>query len=71
MKTSVINKNSGDYGKFTNVQYSKDLAFATGRWQDLVRNGEVTSLTVNDATVDAGIRVDCKCNFSNRFTCSY
>ena len=55
MKTSVINKNSGDYGKFTNVQYSKDLAFATGRWQDLVRNGEVTSLTVNDATVDAGI----------------
>ena len=55
MKTSVINKNSGDYGKFTNVQYSKDLAFATGRWQDLVRNGELTSLAVNDATVDAGI----------------
>jgi|TARA_R110000751_G_scaffold77407_1_gene156126 hypothetical protein len=55
MKTSVINKNSGDYGKLTNVQYSKDLAFATGRWQDLVRNGELTSLAVNDATVDAGI----------------
>jgi hypothetical protein len=55
MKTSVINKNSGDYGKFTNVQYSKDIAFATGRWQDLVRNAELTSLAVNDATVDAGI----------------
>jgi|TARA_R110002167_G_C12312833_1_gene618319 hypothetical protein len=55
MKTSVINKNSGDYGKLTNVQYSKDLAFATGRWQDLVRNGELTSLAVTDATVDAGI----------------
>tara|TARA_R110000787_G_scaffold139116_1_gene252784 strand:- start:3754 stop:4308 length:555 start_codon:yes stop_codon:yes gene_type:complete len=55
MKTSVINKNSGDYGKFNFVVNSKDVAFASGRWQDLVRNGEVTSLVVNDATVDAGI----------------
>ena len=29
MKTSVINKNSGDYGKFTNVLHSKDIAFAS------------------------------------------
>tara|TARA_R110000787_G_scaffold12366_1_gene39910 strand:+ start:29 stop:583 length:555 start_codon:yes stop_codon:yes gene_type:complete len=55
MKTSVINKNSGDYGKFTNVLNTKDIAFASEAWQDLVRNGEITSLAVNDATVDAGI----------------
>ena len=55
MKTSVINKNSGDYGKFTNVLHSKDIAFASEKWQDLVRNAELTSLAVTDATVDAGI----------------
>ena len=55
MKTSVINKNSGDYGKFTNVLNSKDIAFASEKWQDLVRNAELTSLVVADATVDAGI----------------
>ena len=55
MKTSVINKNSGDYGKFTNVLNSKDIAFASEAWQDLVRNAELTSLAVVDGTVDAGI----------------
>ena len=39
----------------TGTMTNKDLAFATGSWQDLVRNGTLTSLAVNDATVDAGI----------------
>ena len=39
----------------TGVTHSKDLAFASGRWQDLVRSGVLTSLTVIDGTVDAGI----------------
>ena len=55
MRSDVINKSSGSYGKFDFVTYSKDMAFASGRWQDLVRNGVLTSLDVNDATVDAGI----------------
>ena len=55
MKTKYLNENSGDYGKFDFVVNAKDLAYASGRWQDLVRNGELTSLAVNDAAVDAGI----------------
>jgi len=55
MKTKYLNENSGDYGQFDFVVSAKDLAFASGRWQDLVRNGELTSLAVADAVVDAGI----------------
>ena len=55
MRSDKLNENSGNYGKFDFVVNAKDLAFASGRWQDLVRNAELTSLAVNDATVDAGI----------------
>ena len=55
MRSDTINKNSSNYGNFDEVIYSKDIAFATGRWQDLVRSGELTSLDVSDATVDANI----------------
>ena len=55
MKDRYLNKNSGDYGQLDFVVNAKDIAFASGRWQDLVKNGELTSLAVNDATVDAGI----------------
>ena len=55
MRSDVLNSSSGSYGKFDFVTYSKDIAFANEKWQDLVRNGTLTSLDVNDATVDAGI----------------
>ena len=55
MRSDVLNQSSGSYGKFDFVTYSKDMAFASGNWQDLVRNGTLTSLDVNDATVDADI----------------
>ena len=55
MRGDYLNKSSGSFGKFDFVTYSKDIAFACGKWQDLVRNGVLTSLDVNDATVDAGI----------------
>lgn len=55
MRSDIINSSSGSYGKFDFVTYSKDIAFANEKWQDLVRNGTLTSLDVNDATVDAGI----------------
>jgi|TARA_R110000823_G_C15683759_1_gene474530 hypothetical protein len=55
MQNDKLNSNSGNFGKFDFVVNAKDIAFASGRYQNLVRNGEVTSLAVNDATVDAGI----------------
>jgi len=55
MRSDVINKSSGSYGKFDFVTYSKDVAFANEKWQDLVKNGVLTSLDVSDATVDANI----------------
>lgn len=55
MRSDYLNVNSAKYGAFDFVQYSKDMAFASEKWQDLVRSGELTSLDVNDATVDAGI----------------
>jgi len=55
MRSDYLNKSSGSFGKFDFVTYSKDMAFANEKWQDLVRNGSLTSLDVNDATVDAGI----------------
>ena len=55
MRADKLNSNSGSFGKFDFVTYSKDMAFANEKWQDLVRNGELTSLDVNDATVDADI----------------
>ena len=55
MRSDVINESSGSYGKFDFVTYSKDIAFANEKWQDLVRSGTLTSLAVADATVDAGI----------------
>mgnify|MGYP003151565644 FL=1 len=55
MRSDVINESSGSYGKFDFVTYSKDIAFANEKWQDLVRSGTLTSLAVVDATVDAGI----------------
>ena len=69
MKTSVINKNSGDYGKFTNVLNSKDIAFASEAWQDLVRNAELTSLAVVDGTVDAGITLVKNYEYVSAWTC--
>ena len=55
MRSDVLNSNSGSYGAFDFVQYSKDMAFATGRWQDLVTSGILTSNTKTDAEVDAGL----------------
>ena len=55
MRSDYLNSNSGKYGAFDFVTYSKDMAFASGKWQDLVRSGDLTSLDVSDATVDAGI----------------
>ena len=57
MRADKLNSNSGSYGKFDFVTYSKDMAFANEKWQDLVRNGTLTSLAVVDATVDAGITI--------------
>ena len=54
-KTSVINSNSSSFGDFNSPVYDKDSSFASGRWQDLVTRGHVTSLAVADAVVDAGI----------------
>ena len=69
MRSDVINKSSGSYGKFDFVTYSKDIAFASGRWQDLVRNGVLTSLDVNDATVDAGITLVKNYEYVSAWTC--
>ena len=55
MRSDTINKNSSSYGNLDKVINSKDIAFASEKWQDLVRNGELTSLDVSDATVDADI----------------
>ena len=55
MRSDILNQNSNDYFDFNNPMFSKDISFATGRWQGLVKSGELTSLAVNDATVDAGI----------------
>ena len=55
MRSDKLNSNSGSYGKFDFVTYSKDMAFANEKWQDLVKNGTLTSLDVSDATVDANI----------------
>ena len=55
MRSDYINSNSSSYGAFDFVTYSKDTAFASGAWQDLVKNGTLTSLDVTDATVDADI----------------
>ena len=55
MRSDYIYSNSAKYGAFDFVTYSKDMAFANEKWQDLVKNGELTSLAVVDATVDAGI----------------
>ena len=55
MKTDVLNASSGSYGDFNSPLYDKDVAFSSGRWQDLVARGHITSLAVSDAVVDAGI----------------
>ena len=56
-RASVLEQNSASYGNFNSPLYDKDTAFSSGRWQDLVRRGHLTSLAVDDATVDAGISV--------------
>ena len=55
MRSDYLNQSSGKLGKFDFITYSKDVAFANEKWQDLVRNGTLTSLDVDDATVDANI----------------
>ena len=55
MRSDYLNQSSGKLGKFDFITYSKDMAFASEKWQDLVRNGTLTSLAVVDGTVDAGI----------------
>ena len=69
MRSSKLNENSGDYRKFDFVVKAKDIAFASGRWQDLVRNGELTSLDVSDATVDAGITLVKNYEYVSAWTC--
>ena len=69
MRSDVINSSSGSYGKFDFVTYSKDIAFACGKWQDLVRSGILTSLDVNDATVDAGITLVKNYEYVSAWTC--
>ena len=69
MRSDVLNSSSGSYGKFDFVTYSKDIAFACGKWQDLVRSGELTSLDVNDATVDAGITLVKNYEYVSAWTC--
>ena len=55
MRSDKLNKSSGKFGDFDFVVNAKDIAFSSGRYQNLVRSAEVTSLAANDATVDAGI----------------
>ena len=55
MRSDYINSNSNKYGAFDFVTYSKDMAFASERWQDLVNSGVITSNTQTDAEVDAGL----------------
>ena len=55
MRSDYINSNSSSYGAFDFVTYSKDMAFASERWQDLVNSGVITSNTQTDAEVDAGL----------------
>ena len=55
MRSDYLNSNSSKYGAFDFVTYSKDMAFASEKWQDLVKSGTLTSLAVVDGTVDAGI----------------
>ena len=69
MRSDVLNSNSGSYGKFDFVTYSKDMAFANGKWQDLVRNGVLTSLDVNDTVVDAGITLVKNYEYVSAWTC--
>lgn len=69
MRSDLLNKNSSSYGNFDEVINSKDIAFASGRWQDLVRSGELTSLDVNDATVDAGITLVKNYEYVSAWTC--
>ena len=69
MRADLLNKNSSNYGNFDEAIYSKDIAFATGRWQDLVRSGELTSLDVSDATVDADITLVKNYEYVSAWTC--
>ena len=69
MRSDYLNSNSGKYGAFDFATYSKDIAFASGKWQDLVRSGELTSLDVNDATVDAGITLVKNYEYVSAWTC--
>ena len=69
MRSDYLNSNSGKYGAFDFATYSKDIAFACGKWQDLVRSGELTSLDVNDATVDAGITLVKNYEYVSAWTC--
>ena len=69
MRSDVINQNSASYGTFDFSIYSKDMAFATGKWQDLVKSGALTSLDVNDATVDADITLVKNYEYVSAWTC--
>ena len=54
-RASVLEQNSSSFGNFNSPTYDKDMAFSSGRWQDLIARGHLTSLAVADAVVDAGI----------------
>ena len=69
MRSDYLNSSSSKYGAFDFAQYSKDMAFASGKWQDLVRNGELTSLDVNDTTEDAGITLVKNYEYVSAWTC--
>ena len=69
MRSDYLNSNSSSYGAFDFVTYSKDIAFASGKWQDLVRSGELTSLDVNDTVVDAGITLVKNYEYVSAWTC--
>ena len=58
MRSDVLNSNSNSYGDFDFVTHSKDIAFATERWQDLVENGILTSNSKTDGEVDAGLTLE-------------
>ena len=69
MRSDKLNKSSGKFGDLDFVLNAKDIAFASGRYQNLVRSGAMTSLSVNDATVDAGITLVKNYEYVSAWTC--
>ena len=68
MRSDYINSNSNSFGDFDFVTFSKDIAFASDRWQDLVNSGVITSNTKTDAEVDAGLTLEINNEYISSWT---